>query len=252
MQVDWLKRRDFIKLLGGAPAWPLAAQAQQSALPAIGFLYAGSPEPTAHLLAAFRKGLAETGYVEGQNVTIEFRWARNESGRLPELAADLVRRQVTVIAAPGSSVASIAAKAATSSIPIVFSMGGDPIQAGLVGSLNQPGGNVTGISSMNTELGSKRLGLLHELVPGTERFATLVINSPIYRPLVEDVQAGAASIGRPVDVFYASTSQKSELKPSFLLRVRCSTTIACNLPRWRHATYCRRSIRRASSPKPAG
>ena len=207
MQVDWLKRRDFIKLLGGAPAWPLAAQAQQSALPAIGFLYAGSPEPTAHLLAAFRKGLAETGYVEGQNVTIEFRWARNESGRLPELAADLVRRQVTVIAAPGSSVASIAAKAATSSIPIVFSMGGDPIQAGLVGSLNQPGGNVTGISSMNTELGSKRLGLLHELVPGTERFATLVINSPIYRPLVEDVQAGATSIGRPVDIFYASTSR---------------------------------------------
>ena len=200
------RRRQFITLLGGAAAWPLAARAQQPAMPVIGFLYAGSPEPIAHLLAAFRKGLTETGYVEGQNVAIEFRWARNETGRLPELAADLVRRQVAVIAAPGSSVASIAAKAATSSIPIVFSMGGDPIQAGLVGSFNQPGGNVTGISSMNTELGSKRLGLLHELVPNAERFATLVISNPIYQPLVEDLQVGATSIGRRVDIFYASTS----------------------------------------------
>src|SRR5215831_15527771 len=154
-----MNRREFIALLGGAAGCPLAARAQQAAMPVIGFLYAGSPEPIAPLLAAFRKGLTETGYVEGQNVAIECRWARNETGRLPELAADLVRRQVHVIAAPGSSVASIAAKAATSSIPIVFSMGGDPIQAGLVSSFNQPGGNVTGISSMNTELDSKRLGL---------------------------------------------------------------------------------------------
>src|SRR6516225_5153710 len=202
-----MRRRNFIALLGSAAVtWPLAARAQQP-MPVIGYLYAGSPEPSAHLLAAFRKGLTETGYVEGQNVAIEFRWARNETDRLPELAADLVRRQVAVIAAPGSSVASIAARDATSSIPIVFSMGGDPIQAGLVSSFNQPGGNVTGISSMNTELGSKRLGLLHELVPNAERFATLVINSPIYQPLVEDVQAGATSIGRPVDIFYASTSR---------------------------------------------
>jgi len=184
-----MRRREFITLVGGtAAAWPLLARAQQPAKPVIGFLYAGSPEPSAHLLAAFRKGLTETGYVEGQNVAIEFRWARNETDRLPELA-------------------SIAARDATSSIPIVFSMGGDPIQAGLVSSFNQPGGNVTGISSMNTELGSKRLGLLHELVPNAERFATLVINSPIYQPLVEDVQAGATSIGRPVDIFYASTSR---------------------------------------------
>jgi putative tryptophan/tyrosine transport system substrate-binding protein len=202
-----VKRRAFITLLGGAATWPLAARAQQPAMPIIGFLYAGSPEPSAHLLAAFRKGLTETGYVEGQNVAIEFRWARNETDRLPELAADLVRRQVAVIAAPGSTVASIAAKAATSSIPIVFSMGGDPVQAGLVASFNQPGGNVTGISSMNTELGSKRLGLLHELAPHAQRFAALLINSPLYQPLARDVQAGAESIGRPIDIFYASTSR---------------------------------------------
>jgi putative tryptophan/tyrosine transport system substrate-binding protein len=202
-----MKRREFITLLGGAAAWPLAAHAQQPALPVIGFLYAGSPEASAHLVAAFREGLAQAGYVEGQNVAIEFRWARNEIDRLPELAADLVRRKVAVITAPGSIAAAVAAKAATAAIPIVFSMGGDPVQAGLVGSFNRPGGNVTGISSMNIELGSKRLGLLHELVPKAERFATIVINSPVYAPLVQDLQAGAARIGRQIDVFYASTSR---------------------------------------------
>ena len=219
------RRREFITLLGGAAAtWPLAARAQQP-MPVIGYLYAGSPEPSAHLLAAFRKGLTETGYVEGQNLAIEFRWARNETDRLPELAADLVRRQVAVIATPGSSVASTAAKAATLSIPIVFSMGGDPVQAGLVASFNQPGGNVTGISSMNTELGSKRLGLLHELVPNAERFATLVMNSPLYQPLVEDVQAGAASIGRPIDVVYASTSRDIDAAFSRIVQKRIEALV---------------------------
>jgi len=219
------RRREFITLLGGAAAtWPLAARAQQP-MPVIGYLYAGSPEPSAHLLAAFRKGLTETGYVEGQNLAIEFRWARNETDRLPELAADLVRRQVAVIATPGSSVASTAAKAATLSIPIVFSMGGDPVQAGLVASFNQPGGNVTGISSMNTELGSKRLGLLHELVPNAERFATLVMNSPLYQPLVEDVQAGAASIGRPIDVLYASTSRDIDAAFSRIVQKRIEALV---------------------------
>src|SRR5262249_1788726 len=215
-----MKRREFIALLGGATAWPLEARAQQSAVPVIGFLYGGSPEPSAHLLAAFRKGLTETGYVEGQNVVIEYRWARNETDRLPELAADLVRRQVAVIATPGSIVASTAAKAATLSIPIVFSMGGDPVQTGLVASFNQPGRNVSGISSMNTELGSKRLGLLHELVPNAERFATLVMNSPLYQPWVEDVQAGAASIGRPIDVLYASTSRDIDAAFSRIVQKR--------------------------------
>jgi putative tryptophan/tyrosine transport system substrate-binding protein len=201
-------RREFISLLGGAAAaWPLAASAQQAALPVVGFLYTGAPEPIAHLLVAFRKGLSETGHVEGQNVAIEFRWARNDIDRLPELAADLVQRRVAVIVTPASTPAAVAGKAATSSIPIVFSMGGDPVQAGLVASFNQPGGNVTGISSMNTELGSKRLGLLHELAPNVERFATLVINNPLYQPLIREVQAGAASIGRPIDVLFASTSR---------------------------------------------
>jgi putative tryptophan/tyrosine transport system substrate-binding protein len=203
-----VKRRDFFTLLGGAAmAWPIAARAQQPAMPVIGYLYTGSPEPSAHLLAAFRKGLSETGYVEGQNVAIEFRWARNDADRLPDLAADLVRRRVAVIATPGSTVASLAAKAATATVPIVFSMGVDPVQAGLVASFNLPGGNITGITSMNMELGSKRLGLLHELVPNAERFAVLAMKGVVSESLVQDVQVGANAIGRQIDVVYAETSR---------------------------------------------
>jgi putative ABC transport system substrate-binding protein len=216
-----VNRRQVITLVGGAvAAWPLAARAQQAAMPVIGFLYSGSPEPSAHLVAAFSKGLTETGYVEGQNVAIEFRWARNEIDRLPELAADLVQRRVVVIVAPGSTPASLAAKAATTTIPIVFSMGGDPVEAGLVMSFNQPGGNVTGISSMNTELGSKRLGLLHELAPNAQRFAALLIDSPAFHPLMRDVQAGAASIGRPIEIFLASTSREIDAAFAGMVRQR--------------------------------
>jgi putative tryptophan/tyrosine transport system substrate-binding protein len=205
-----MKRRTFIMLLGGAAAaWPLAAHAQQ-AMPVIGFLYSGSLAPIANSVAAFRKGLSEMGYTEGQNVAFEFRSAENDNARLPELAAELVRRQVTVIATPGSPAAAGAAKAATTTIPVVFGTGLDhPVQAGLVASLRRPGGNVTGVSTMNAELWGKRLGLLLELVPGARRVAMLVnLNSPTTAAIIADVQAVAASLGRQVEIVEANTSRE--------------------------------------------
>ena len=202
-----MKRREFITLLGvAAAAWPFAAWAQQAAMPVIGFLSSSAPADRAQYLTAFRQGVREAGYVEGQNVAIEYRWAQDQADRLPDLAADLVRRQVTVIAAHDTP-SSIVAKAATTTIPIVFASGADPVKLGLVASLNRPGGNVTGVTFVVAELGAKLLGLLHELQPGAVRVGVLV--DPNFAPtqsFVSDVQAAALSIAKQIDVLVEAST----------------------------------------------
>src|SRR5215468_4395452 len=185
------RRREFIAGLGGAAVWPLAVQAQQPATPVVGIL-AFAPSETAPNLAGFRKGLSETGYVEGRNVAVEYRSAYGDPDRLPDLASDLARRRVSVIAA-GNTAAALAAKAATATIPIVFIMGADPVQAGVVASLSKPGGNITGATTMAVEVGSKLLGLLHEFVPQAARVAVLTNpnNQRDMEPYVNDLQAAA-------------------------------------------------------------
>jgi len=204
-----IRRREFIFTLGGAAAWPLRARAQQSAMPVIGYLYGGVPEGSGTIVAAaFRNGLSEAGYIEGRNVMIEYRWGQNDNGRLPELASDLVRRRVAIIAAPAGLSSALAAKAATTTIPIVFGTAGDPVQAGLVASLNRPGGNVTGFSNMLAQLGSKQLGILRELLPRATRFAVFINPaSPNTEFFVKDVQAAAAIAGPQIE-FLAATSNR--------------------------------------------
>ena len=210
-----MKRREFITLIGGAAAWPLAALAQQPAMPVIGFLGASSAQATVKNLEAFRKGLSETGYVEGRNVAIEFRWTEGREDRMPELAADLVRRQVAVIAAPASTAGALAAKAATSSIPIVFGTGADPVAQGLVASLNRPGGNATGVKSLNVELTAKLLGLLRELAPQANRFVALVSrNAAMTDAIVQEVHASVPTLGGPVEILYAGNSDR-DLEAAF-------------------------------------
>jgi ABC-type uncharacterized transport system substrate-binding protein len=215
-----MKRRDFITLLGGAAAaWPLAARAQQAAMPVIGFLNGGSPDGYAPMLAGFRQGLKETGYIEGQNAAIEYRWLEGQYERAPSTAAELVRRQVAVIVAntPGN----LAAKAATTTIPIVFSTGGDPVQMGLVASLNRPGGNVTGVTQMNQEVAPKRLELAHELVPTATTIALLVNRtSPNTEPQVKDLQAAARKLGLQLHVLHASIDRDFDTVFATLAQLR--------------------------------
>jgi putative tryptophan/tyrosine transport system substrate-binding protein len=208
MHFDQLKRREFITLVGGAAAWPLAARAQQPAMPVIGVFHAGAFEPRAHLVAVFRQTLSEAGYVDGRNVSIEYRWAQDQFDRLPELAADLVYRRVAVIITPGSTEAALAAKAATDTIPIVFSVGADPVRLGLVGSLNRPGGNATGMSYFSQELGPKRLGLLSELMPGRDIVVLVNPKSPIADAAIKDMQEAAAVAGQQISVVHVSNNQE--------------------------------------------
>jgi putative tryptophan/tyrosine transport system substrate-binding protein len=205
-----MRRREFITLLGGvAAAWPLAAGAQQPALPVVGFLHDGSADSRVHLAAAFRQGLAEAGFVDRRNVMIEYRWADDQFDRLPALVAELVQRPAAVIATPGSAAAAVAAKAATATIPIVFSVGFDPVKLGLVDSLNRPGRNVTGVSYFTQELGPKRLGLLQELMPrGADIFVLVNPKAPATGSIVNDMQAAASAVGQQLSVLNVSTIQE--------------------------------------------
>src|SRR6266487_4520593 len=216
---SFIGRRKFLATLGGAAvAWPLAARGQQPAMPVIGFLSSSALADRARFLTAFRQGIRETGYVEGQNVAIEHRWAQDQYDRLPDLAADLVRRQVTVIAAH-DTLSAIAAKSATTTIPIVFATGGDPIKDDLVTSLNRPGGNVTGVSFIAAELGAKQLGLLHELRPGTARIAVLVDPKwPLTERFVSEVRAAASAVGQQIEVLHVSTGREIDTAFASLAR----------------------------------
>jgi|SRR5262245_31462023 len=218
-----MRRREFITLLGGAAAWPMAARAQQPQGPVIGFLHSTSPDGFTDRLRAFRQGLKETGYVEGENVAIEFRWAEGQMDRLPTLAAELVRRRVSVIAAPGSANLALAARTATPTIPIVFMAPEDPVRLGMVASLARPGGNLTGINFFNAELVAKRLDLLLELVPQAARVAVLVnpaADAANAEAVVRDVDAAARAKGAQALVFHATTSREIDAAFANLLRER--------------------------------
>jgi putative ABC transport system substrate-binding protein len=221
-----MRRREFITLLGGAAAWPLAARAQQPTMPVIGFLNSESPAPYARHVAAFRSGLKDGGFVEGQNVAMEFRWAENQLERLPVLAADLVRRRVAVIAATGGSGSIVAAKAATTTIPIVFTTGGDPVSAGFVESLARPGGNVTGASFFSTGLGAKALGLLHQIAPQA-RIVGLLFNPSTLESARQptDAQVAARALGLELLVLNATRDEEIDQAFATLLQRRAGVLV---------------------------
>src|SRR5262249_16216513 len=250
-----MRRRDFIKaVVGAVTAWPLTARAQQQhPMPVMAFLKSTTPEDSAHLVRAFRQGLSEAGFAEGRNVTIEYRWAENQLDRLPELVAELVRRRVAVIATPADTPATLVAKAATATIPIVFEIGGDPVRAGLVASFNQPGGNVTGITSMNLELAAKQLGFLHELLPQANVLPCWSIQTIPLLPRPRSQTHGQrlfrlggklkslprAPIARLM--WSLRASGLSRLTHSWSVTIRSSTAAAYTSSRWRRTIGCQRS-----------
>jgi ABC-type uncharacterized transport system substrate-binding protein len=243
-----MRRRAFITLLGGAAvAWPLAARAQQAAMPVVGFLFSQSADPFAHRVRAFRQGLKETGYVEGENIVIEYRWSEGQFGRLPVLAEELVRRQVAVIVAP-SLAATLAVKAATTTIPIVFAVAEDPVRFGLVASLARPGGNLTGINFFSSELVPKRLELLRELLPKAARVALLVDPSNVGQGerTEKEVQAAARILGLQIQTLNATSSREIDAAFAALVRERADALFVSpsglfngrrvQLAPWRRAT----------------
>jgi putative tryptophan/tyrosine transport system substrate-binding protein len=217
-----MRRREFIAYIGSAVAWPLAARAQQPAMPIVGFINAGVADTSAGRVAAFRKGLSEAGYAEGQNVLVEYHWLEGDYERLPAVVADLVQRRVAVIATPGSQPATLAAKAATAMIPIVFSVGEDPVKPGLVVSLARPGGNATGINFFGSEVVAKRLGLLHDLVPKAVRIAVLInpANTAVAEATLRDIPEAARALGLQIQVLNASTNREIEAAFAILVRDR--------------------------------
>jgi putative tryptophan/tyrosine transport system substrate-binding protein len=232
MQLGQLRRRDLITVLGGAAVgWPFAARAQQRPLQVVGFLNSRSPREATYLVAAFNQGLAEAGYVEGRNIVIEYRWAEGRYQRLPELAAELVRARVAVIAATGGAPSALAAKTATATIPVVFTAGDDPVAAGLVASMNRPGGNLTGISMIANQLGAKRLQLLHELVPNTGAIAFLV--NPNYSSTevqLRDVEEASHALGLALHVFNVSSERDFEATFASFIEQRCNALVVATDP----------------------
>jgi len=232
-----VRRREFIGLLGGAATWPmiaqapwLAARAQQVAMPVVGFLDSRSPDALTDRLRGFRQGLRDAGYIEGENVAIEYRWAENQFDRLPALAADLVRRQVAVIATSGGLAVTFAAKTATTTVPVVFSAGEDPVRLGLVTSLARPGGNLTGINFFTGELAAKRLELLREVVPGAIRVAVIVnpANPPTTETTLRDVEPAARALGLQIQIFNARTNREIDAAFAALVRERPDTLFIGN------------------------
>jgi putative tryptophan/tyrosine transport system substrate-binding protein len=224
-------RRNFIALLGGATTWPILARAQQPEMPVIGCLNSAAAAPIAHLLAAFKRGLSEPGYIEGQNVAIEYRLAEGQYDRLPALAADLVNRRVSVIATGGGTVSALAAKAATATIPIVFISDSDPVKIGLVASINRPGGNVTGIHQLTAGLEAKRVGLLHELVPSATTIAVLVNpNYPDAEAQIREVQDAARTLGLQLHILKASSESDFDAAFATVIEQRAGAILIASDP----------------------